>query len=315
MGRGGTTMTMVWNFFVNLVRGFLDFPLLLQAIWIVVLPGLAIALVWTILETRVQNTPALTPQEKILSANEVEGFQEVFRTRSISTEGEVHIITQLKRKPQNADGSITFGVARVHETSQTRFEWTVFVQDKTWAVGSDAKFDTIVGSGIGIEKALDQKYLKASISKALDVLCVGLASSEQNQLQSNETLSHSRAVHLCRTLINLNFIDEKRQGYLAISYGEADEPEDAEIDVSNQRTAIIVGVIQYSGNDDEDTVMSTITRLMAKETPIPGVRLQNYSLYGDPHKMWGFGGGELVGYENITWNSDDQKRPVGAQSK
>lgn len=308
-------MMMVWKFFENVVRGFLEFPLMLQLIWVLVVPALAVAVIWSILETRSEKAPPLTSQEKILAANEVEGFKEVFRTKSHSANGEVHIITQLQRKPQNSDGSITFGVARVHEDSQTRFEWTIFVQDKTWAVGSDSKFDTIVGSGIGIEKALDQKHLRASISKALYVLCVGLASSEKNQREPNETLSHSRALHLCRTLINLKFIDEQRQGYLAISYGEAEQPDDDTTDVSVQRTAIIVSVIQYSGRDNEDSVMATITRLMESETPVSGVRLQNYSLFGEPNKMWNFGGGSLNGYEAMKWTSDGQKRRLGKSSK
>lgn len=314
-GLGCTVTMIVWNFFVNVVRGFFEFPLMLQLIWAFVVPALLVAVIWSILETRAEKDPPLTAQEKILAANEVEGFEEVFRTKSHSADGEAHIVTQLQRKPQNPDGSLTFGVARVHDASQTRFEWTIFVQDKTWAVGSNSKFDTIVGSGIGIEKALDQQHLRASVSKALDVLCVGLASSEKNQREPNETLSHSRALHLCRALINLKHIDEQRQGYLAISYGEAKPPDDDTTDLAAQRTAIIVGVTQYSGSDNEDSVLATIARLLESETPIQGVRLQNYSLFGEPYKMWAFGGGALEGYDAMTWTSDDKKRKLGKQSK
>ncbi|MCF6328288.1 MAG: hypothetical protein L3J02_00585 [Henriciella sp.] len=300
-------LKMIWDFFVSLVHNWLEFPTMLKVLWLVAVPTFFTATVWTIMINRSEKSPERTPQEKIITANEAEGFEEVFRTRRVTGDGDVVVITQLHRKPQNPDGSISFRVARVHDASQTRFEWTVFLDDKTWSKGSFDKFNTDVGSGIGIEKALDQQHLRSTISNALDVLCIGLASSEQNLVQSNEVLSHSRAINLCRALINLGFIDENRQDYLAISYGEARPPEQKDIDVAKQRTAILIGVVEYAGDDDEDTVMSTITKLLSTETPVAGVRLQNYSLFGEPAKYWSFGSGELVGYEDMDWNQSDSR--------
>jgi hypothetical protein len=183
---------------------------------------------------------------------------------------------------------------------RTDFSVGVLFDSRSWKIGDDKRFESIRGStGTLLENALRTTSIRDLVENHLWTICVGLASSEAaDDPEKNEEYADNRAYHLCKALVNLDYVASTRVKGLGL--GVALTEPSSETNYARQRAAIIIGVTPLEIMHAHDVCLAA-TKLIE----VNGVRLDNYSRSESGYSVFeNIGKGEYDGVANLI-DSDD----------
>lgn len=111
--------------------------------------------------------------------------------------------------------------------TSANFSVGVLFDSRSWKIGSSHRPEAIRGSeGIAVENAIRTTRVRDLVQGHLFTICLGLASAEaQNGPVANEQLSDDRAYHLCKALLNLNYVQPRKVKGLGLGVAPARWPQ------------------------------------------------------------------------------------------
>lgn len=208
--------------------------------------------------------PVARNQDSIISAKRSLGYGEPIWIDTRDDEGipdDALPKTAIQRKtPDRSRNDVAF-----QEISLTRPDGTdlvltamVLFDRKSWKMGTAHLLEGESPQGISPTKAIRNSDIEADVRQSLALYCVGLASTEfeLTQAEDNTVLSDNRAIRLCNTLHELNYIHAFTPiRTVAVGLGERIPDRDDQTPAQRQRAAVIISAKQLDNIDTERDVI------------------------------------------------------------